>query len=98
MRLLILAGSLALGWFIGSRKAFGVRARRFAHPIMLVALGLLLFGMGVSLGSRPEIVANLHTIGVQAVSISLAGAVGAVGAVAILRRIWRVRNGGKRAR
>jgi hypothetical protein len=98
MLLFVLAGSLALGWFIGSRNAFEVRARRFAHPIMLGALGLLLFGMGVSLGSRPDVVANLHTIGVQAISISLAGAIGAVSAVAILRRIWRVRNGGNRTR
>lgn len=92
MLLLILAGSLALGWLVGSRRVFGLRARRFAHPMMLGALGLLLFCMGVSLGSRPDVVANLHIIGVQAVSISFAGAVGAVSAVALLRLLWRICN------
>ncbi len=94
--LLILAGSLALGWFIGSRRAFGTGAMRAARPVMLVALGLLLFGMGLSLGSRPELVRNLHTIGLQAITISLSGAVGAVLAVAVVKRLWRSRgsNGG----
>ena len=88
----ILAASLALGWFIGSRRSFGNRAAKLAPPVMLGALGLLLFVMGLSLGSRPELVRNLHTIGLQALTISLGGAVGAVAAVAVVRRLWRARN------
>jgi uncharacterized transporter YbjL len=91
--LAVLAGSLALGWFLGSRRMFKNRITKTARIVMFAALGMILFVMGLSLGSRPEIVSNLHTIGLQALTISLGGAFGAVFTVAAVRRLWRARNG-----
>jgi len=88
---LVLAMATAAGWWLGSRPAFGPTARRWGHPVMLAAIGVLLFGMGVSLGSRPEIISQMGTLGLRAVSLSLAGGVSALLAVGVARRLWRKR-------
>ena len=92
--ILLLVGATAAGWWLGGRPSLGHRAQRMGRPVMLVALGLLLFGMGLSLGSHPGLVSEIGTLGLRAVTISWSGALGAVLAVLIVRRI---RHRGRRS-
>ena len=87
--LLLLVAATAAGWWLGGRPSLGQRADRVGRPIMLIALGLLLFGMGLSLGSHPGLVSQMGTLGLKAVTISWSGAFGAVCAVLVVRRTWR---------
>jgi hypothetical protein len=63
---------------------------------MLVAIALLLFGMGFSLGSTQSIVSQIGRLGVQALSLAISGALGAIFAVRVARHFLRQirRSGG----
>lgn len=89
--ILVLCTATGLGWFIGSRP-LGRRLARSGHTVMLVAIALLLFAMGYSLGSRPDIIAQAGRLGVEAVSLAFAGAFGAVVSVWLSRRWRNARN------
>jgi hypothetical protein len=91
--ILLLACATGLGWWLGSRPALGKTAFRVARPVMLGALGLLLFSMGLSLGSRPELVAGIGMLGLKALITAWSGAAGAILAVWLTRRALRIRNG-----
>ncbi|HPU84416.1 MAG TPA: hypothetical protein PLE60_03640 [Candidatus Latescibacteria bacterium] len=93
--ILVLCAATGLGWFIGSRPVLGRRLARSGHTVMLVAIALLLFAMGYSLGSRPDIIAQAGRLGVEAMSLALAGASGAVVSVWLSRRWSNARNTGQ---
>jgi hypothetical protein len=90
--LVLLVFATGFGWWVGSRAYVGATARRYGQTIMLGAIGLLLFSMGISLGMRPEIVSRMTTIGLKAASLSLAGATGAILCVTVARRLVRRRH------
>jgi len=91
--IVLLAFATGFGWWLGSRRRFGEPALRLGRPVMLGALGLLLFGMGLSLGSQRELVAQVGTLGLKALATAWSGAVGAMFAVWLARRLWRRRGG-----
>lgn len=84
--LLVLTAATGLGWLIGSRPGLGKRLARTGHPVMMVAIALLLFAMGFSLGSNSEVMNQLGKLGLEAASLALAGGTGAVGLVMLCRR------------
>jgi len=90
--LLLLVLATVLGWWVGGRRPFGETTLRVGQMVMLAAVGALVFGMGLSLGQRPDIVSQMARLGLRAVSLSLSGAVGAIIAVATVRRLWRERR------
>lgn len=90
--LVFLVLATAFGWWIGGRDFVAPTARRHGHTVMLGTIGVLLFCMGLSLGMNPNVVSQMETLGLKALSLSLAGASGATASVAVVRRVWRKRR------
>lgn len=57
------------------------------HQIITVLIWLLLFILGVEVGSNEQIIKGLHTIGLEAVILTLGGTLGSVIAAWAL---WKV--------
>ncbi len=71
--ILLLAGTLAGFAFSGSKKVFSITDKATLYIIYA-----LLFFMGLSVGSKPEIMKNLTEIGIKALMISLFAIAGSV--------------------
>ena len=57
------------------------------HQIITLLIWLLLFILGIEVGSNEQIIKGLHTIGLEAVILTLGGTLGSVIAASAL---WRV--------
>ena len=68
---LMLTGML-LGYLLRKRDLKKV------HPIITLLIWLLLFILGIEVGSNEEIIRGLHTIGYEAVVLTLGGTLGSV--------------------
>ena len=66
---LMLTGML-LGYLLRKRDLKKV------HPIITLLIWLLLFILGIEVGSNEEIIRGLHTIGYEAVVLTLGGTFG----------------------
>lgn len=84
---LMLTGML-LGYLLRKRDLKKV------HPIITLLIWLLLFILGIEVGSNEEIIRGLHTIGYEAVVLTLGGTLGSVIAAWAL---WRALYKGKEA-
>ena len=71
--MLIVIGLMVCGILIGFR--FRKRNLKFISPLITVAIWILLFLLGLSVGGDPKIMNNLGTIGGEALWLTL-GAVG----------------------
>ncbi len=79
--LLLLAGTLTGYAFSGSKKFFGITDKTTLYIIYA-----LLFFMGLSVGTKPEIMRNLTEIGFKALLISLFAIAGSVFTAFLLYR------------
>lgn len=68
---LMLTGML-LGFLLRKQKLSGI------HKIITVLIWLLLFLLGIDVGGNQEIINGLHTIGMEAIVITLAAVLGSV--------------------
>lgn len=68
---LMLTGML-LGFLLRKHKLSGI------HKIITVLIWLLLFLLGIDVGGNQEIINGLHTIGMEALIITLAAVLGSV--------------------
>ena len=68
---LMLTGML-LGYLLRKRDLKKI------HPIITLLIWLLLFILGIEVGSNEEIIRGLHTIGYEAVVLTLGGTLGSV--------------------
>ena len=85
---LMLTGML-LGYLLRKRDLKKI------HPIITLLIWLLLFILGIEVGSNEEIIRGLHTIGYEAVVLTLGGTLGSViAAWALLRALYK-RKGGR---
>lgn len=87
----IAIGFMVLGGVVG----FLLRKREFKHITKLITgfIFLLLFLLGVEVGSNPQIIAGLASIGLEALVITLAAVLGSALAALLL---WRyIRNSKK---
>ena len=84
---LMLTGML-LGYLLRKRDLKKV------HPIIML-IWLLLFILGIEVGSNEEIIRGLHTIGYEAVVLTLGGTLGSVIAAWALWRALYKRKGGR---
>ena len=68
---LMLTGML-LGFLLRKQKLSGI------HKVITVLIWLLLFLLGIDVGGNQEIINGLHTIGMEAIVITLAAVLGSV--------------------
>lgn len=85
---LMLTGML-LGYLLRKRDLKKV------HPIITLLIWLLLFILGIEVGSNEEIIRGLHTIGYEAVVLTLGETLGSVIAAWALWRALYKRKGGR---
>lgn len=65
------------------------------HQIITLLIWLLLFILGIEVGSNEQIIKGLHTIGLEAVILTLGGTLGGVIAAWALWRALYKRKGGR---
>ena len=65
------------------------------HQIITQLIWLLLFILGIEVGSNEQIIKGLHTIGLEAVILTLGGTLGSVIAAWALWRALYKRKGGR---
>ena len=85
---LMLTGML-LGYLLRKRDLKKI------HQIITLLIWLLLFILGIEVGSNEQIIKGLHTIGLEAVILTLGGTLGSVIAACALWRALYKRKGGK---
>ena len=102
--LLLYLGVLALGVLVGSRKVVRAAKCRWIGPVQSAALVVLIFTLGVEIGSDERVFASLSEIGLSALAITLAALAGSAACVFLVRtllgldRQGRRRNGGEEER
>jgi uncharacterized membrane protein YbjE (DUF340 family) len=79
--ILLLAGSVA-GFFLGRIRGFN----RVTDKAGLYIIYILLFFMGLGVGSRPEVMKNLGRIGLDALLIAVFAIAGSIFAAYLLYR------------
>lgn len=85
---LMLTGML-LGYLLRKRDLKKI------HQIITLLIWLLLFILGIEVGSNEQIIKGLHTIGLEAVILTLGGTLGSVIAAWVLWRALYKRKGGR---
>ena len=83
---LMLAGMLA-GFLLRKYRL------NFIHPVITLLIWVLLFLLGMEVGGNDDIIRGLHTIGLEAIVLTLGGTLGNVLAAAAL---WRILTRQKR--
>lgn len=68
---LMLTGML-LGYLLRKRNLKGI------HQLITLLIWVLLFILGIEVGSNEQIIKGLHTIGLEAVILTLGGTLGSV--------------------
>ena len=68
----IMLCGIAVGYFLRKRNT------RFISHIITVLIWLLLFLLGIEVGSNPRIVMGMQTLGIEALVLTIGGAVGAI--------------------
>ena len=85
---LMLAGMLT-GFLLHKRNL------SFIHPAITMLIWALLFLLGIEVGGNEAIIRGLHTIGLEAVVLTLGGTLGSVTAA---RLLWQALTDGKKKR
>ena len=83
---LMLTGML-LGFLLRKQKLSGI------HKVITVLIWLLLFLLGIDVGGNQKIINGLHTIGLEAIVITLAAVLGSVTAAWALWYVLYKRKG-----
>ncbi|HAF59668.1 MAG TPA: hypothetical protein DCK81_00785 [Clostridiales bacterium UBA9856] len=91
MGLLFLYWSMILVGYLTGTRSRSIRHKLFwVGTLLFIAIIALVFIMGVRMGSNQEVVANLGTIGLEALFITAAIMAGSVLAVTLTRRLLRM--------
>lgn len=78
--------SLVFGIFIGRLNILPKRFAKNSNKITMLALAILLFAMGLSIGHNQEIFAQLNQMGLKALFIALFSILGSVLVLWFLQR------------
>lgn len=78
-------GVLAFGYFLGSKLRDKKEKMGFLDGLTNFCVSLLVFVMGIKMGSNEEVIANLGTIGIQSVVITVVLAVITIAGVTMAR-------------
>lgn len=76
--MLLLIGAVALGFLVARLGFLPQFIQKRMGQISTFALFLLLFSMGIAMGSNPEIIANLPKLGGKALVLSISAIIGSV--------------------
>ncbi|MFO7862845.1 MAG: LysO family transporter [Salinivirgaceae bacterium] len=82
--LVIMTLGMGAGLLLRRRK----RVLKMVDKAMLLAVFVLLFLMGVAIGSDAQIMSNLHNVGLAAVIVSVAAIAGSVLLAWVVFRMW----------
>lgn len=77
-----------LGYLLRKHNLKGI------HRLIILFIWLLLFILGIEVGSNKQIIQGLHTIGLEAMTIAIGGTAGSVIAAWILWKTLYGRKGG----
>ncbi len=86
---------LLMGYFIGTKCRSRKEKLSWVGTFLIAAIILLVFVMGVRMGSNREVVENLHTIGLDALFMTIMIMIGSVVAVMITRKLLRIDRYGR---
>jgi uncharacterized membrane protein YbjE (DUF340 family) len=81
--LLVLSGGIVLGLLLVNKPVF----HRINNHLLNWSIYLLLFLLGISVGTNDEVIRNLDKIGYEAITISLASIAGSVLLSALLFKL-----------
>jgi len=92
--------TLGLGMLLGYFRILPPRALKFVGWIILAGIVLLLFSMGVGLGSNPEIIKNLGRIGITALTLAVSTVGGSILSILVFEHhiVHRKSEGRRRTR
>ncbi|NHB67699.1 LysO family transporter [Perlabentimonas gracilis] len=82
--IIIMCLGIVLGYLIRNRKLWV----RLADKLTMWAIYLLLFLLGIAIGTNEVIVKNLPTLGLKALLISMGGVMGSVLVAWLAYRLW----------
>ncbi|NLT94328.1 MAG: lysine exporter LysO family protein [Clostridia bacterium] len=74
----LIVGALALGVLVGYSDILPNGIFKWNNRITMVGLAVLLFTMGISIGSNNEIISNLDTLGLKAFLLALGSVIGSI--------------------
>jgi uncharacterized transporter YbjL len=74
----LILGALALGVLVGYSDILPKGIFKWTNKITMVGLAVLLFTMGISIGSNNEILGNLNTLGLKAFLLALGSVIGSI--------------------
>lgn len=78
---------MAIGYFIGAKNRHRAEKFGFIGKVMLFCISVLVFFMGIRMGSNEEVIANLGTIGLQSLLITVLLLIGTVIFMTVTRRL-----------
>ncbi|MFR1724768.1 lysine exporter LysO family protein [Emergencia timonensis] len=88
--------AMVIGYYIGSKKRdHGDRFLKPTDVIMMASVSLLVFLMGIRMGSNEEVIRNLGTIGLQALLATVLLMAGAVLSVTVTRKLLHIDKWGR---
>lgn len=87
MLVALLIGALVLGFICARLNVLGSSIGKIIPQMGTLALLLLLFSMGISLGANPELVSSLASLGFKAIILSVGTISGSVFLVWITFRL-----------
>ncbi|MGN0659928.1 MAG: lysine exporter LysO family protein [Emergencia sp.] len=88
-------GVMLIGYFFGSRLRKYREKMGFISTVMLFCISLLVFLMGIKMGTNEEVIRNLGSIGIEALIITVMLMAGAVAAVTITRKLLGIDKEGR---
>lgn len=95
--LALYVGVIALGVFVGSRKAVRAKELKWLGKIQTVALILLILALGVEIGADEQVISSLGSIGLSALVITALALAGSVAAVFLARKLLKLDKFGRRS-
>ena len=89
-------GVIALGVFIGSRKAVREKNLKWLGTLQTIALIFLILALGVEIGADEQVISSLGTIGLSALVVTLLALAGSVLAVFGVRKLLKLDREGRK--
>lgn len=87
-------GMMVFGYFVASKLRHLKEKMGFVNGIMLFCVSLMVFIMGIKMGSNEEVIQNLGTIGIQSVVITVILVLASIISVTMTRKILGINKWG----